>query len=177
MTFVLWEPTVPPGVVTDTGVGAVVTGTKFRSSIPGFVTGIRTYLGSVRASVRTVTLWTRAGAPLATATLSTGQPAGWVWANFAEPVPIAAATTYVATHHSTTGVFSVTLDYFATAAVTSGPLTALATGTDGGNGVYIYNAAHVFPTSTSRAASYWVTPVFETSASGTVNGWGPVPLN
>ncbi|GAA4186997.1 hypothetical protein GCM10022252_19780 [Streptosporangium oxazolinicum] len=176
MTHVLWEPTVPP-VVTDTGSAGVVMGLKFRSTLPGFVTGIRTYVGAVRAGVRTANLWTRTGSILASATLSTEQPVGWMWANFAAPVPIEANTTYVATHHSTTGIFSVTLDYFATTAHTNGPLTALATGTDGGNGVYSYNAAHIFPTLTSRAACYWITPVFETSADGTVNGWGPVPPN
>ena len=45
-----------------------------------------------------------------------------------------------------------------------GPAHALATGIDGGNGVYLYGASG-FPNSTYQATNYWVDVVFGTSAA------------
>ncbi len=41
----------------------------------------------------------------------------------------------------------------------NGPLTALADGAGGGNGVYLYGAGG-FPTQTYNATNYWVDVVF-----------------
>lgn len=43
----------------------------------------------------------------------------------------------------------------------SGPLTALANGAGGGNGVYAYGGGGIFPASTYAASNYWVDVVFE----------------
>ena len=72
---------------------------------------------------------------------------------------ITAGTTYVASYH-TSGNYSADGNYFATAH-TSGSLTALASSTSGGDGVYAYGTGAVFPTNTYNAANYWVDVVFE----------------
>ena len=69
--------------------------------------------------------------------------------------------------------------YFASAATTRGPLTALQNGTDGGNGVYRYTAtASTFPDQTFGSENYWVDVVFEDgpdSTRPTVTARTPAP--
>ena len=60
------------------------------------------------------------------------------------------------------GHYSVSESYFASAATTNGPLTALASGTDGANGVYRYGSSSVFPNSSYLSTNYWVDVVFTT---------------
>ena len=52
-------------------------------------------------------------------------------------------------------------DNYFTTNVVNGPLTALADGVDGGDGVYAYGSGGVFPTSTYLKANYWVDVVFQ----------------
>ena len=59
---------------------------------------------------------------------------------------------------------STTTGYF-TAAVTNGPLTALADGTDGPNGLYRYGATG-FPTLSCNSSNYWVDVVFSVEPAG-----------
>jgi hypothetical protein len=82
---------------------------------------------------------------------------------FDSPVAITANTTYVAAYHAPNGSYSKSDNYFATSGVTTGPLHALATGVEGGNGVYRYGTAGKFPTSSYQASNYWVDVVFSAS--------------
>ena len=79
------------------------------------------------------------------------------------PCPVTANTTYVASYYAPVGRYSNNNAYFASAATTRGPLTALRNGTDGGNGVYRYGASG-FPNSTYQSTNYWVDVVFDTTA-------------
>jgi hypothetical protein len=74
------------------------------------------------------------------------------------PVPVTAGTTYVASGHTSTGDYSATASYF-TQTYDNPPMTALATGTDGPNGVYLYGAGG-FPTQTWEGGNYWVDVVY-----------------
>ena len=71
---------------------------------------------------------------------------------------IAADTTYVASYHSGNGYYVATAAYF-TDPITNSPLTALADGTDGGNGVFRYGDSG-FPALSWNASNYWVDVVF-----------------
>ena len=73
---------------------------------------------------------------------------GWQQMLFTTPVAITANTTYVISYFSSAGYYAITNPYFTTATTKRSTLTALANGTDGGNGVYIYTAASAFPNST-----------------------------
>jgi hypothetical protein len=75
-------------------------------------------------------------------------------------VAITANTTYVISYYAPQGGYALTLDFFASSGVDNYPLTALASGVDGGNGVYRYGSGGGFPTNTYRAANYWVDVVF-----------------
>ncbi|WP_426244008.1 DUF4082 domain-containing protein [Nocardioides sp. LHG3406-4] len=154
----IWPGTATPER-TDSDTAAVELGVKFRTSTAGFVTGIRYYKPSVSTGTHVGTLWTGAGTKLGTVTFTNETASGWQQATFASPVAVTANTTYVASYF-TPSRYVASSDYFATA-TTRGPLTALANGTDGGNGLYRYGGTPgVFPTSSYNSENYWVDVVF-----------------
>ena len=55
--------------------------------------------------------------------------------------------------------------------MTSGPITALANGVDGGNGVFFYGAGGGFPNLTWNSTNYWVDVVY--SATGPADTTAP----
>src|SRR5205085_2893512 len=58
------------------------------------------------------------------------------------------------------------LNYWNTG-VDNAPLHGLATGVDGGNGVYLYSSSPTFPNNSFSAANYWVDVDFVGSAGAT----------
>ncbi|TAT91458.1 DUF4082 domain-containing protein, partial [Rhizobium ruizarguesonis] len=135
-------------------------GVKFTSNVAGDVTGIRFYRSANDNGQNVVDLWSSTGTKLGTATFTTTTASGWQTVNFTNPVTIAANTTYVASYH-TTGAYVATANFYTTA-VTSGPLTAPASG----NGVYRYGGsatAGIFPNATFGASNYWADVVFHPS--------------
>src|SRR6185437_2716432 len=76
------------------------------------------------------------------------------------PIPISANTTYVASYFTPVGQYAFDSNYFGTA-FDSGVLHALADGTDGPNGVYVYGGG--FPDQSFGKTNYWVDIVFSTS--------------
>lgn len=159
----IWPSTTIPSVPSNNDAQPVELGVKFRASVDGVITGIRFYKGLANTGIHTGNLWTSSGQNLATALFTNETPSGWQEVIFSNPVPITANTTYVASYHTTSGRYAFTSNYF-TSAVVDGPLTALANGTDGPNGVYNYGAASSFPTQTFQASNYWVDVVFLTDA-------------
>ncbi|MEV7006446.1 DUF4082 domain-containing protein [Streptosporangium sp. NPDC051022] len=142
----------------------VTVGVKFQASTAGTVTGVRFYKGSDNTGTHIGSLWDDSGDLLADATYTGESASGWQQVDFDPPVAIAAGTTYIAAYHTDTGYYSTTRPYFTTA-YTNGFLTALADGTDGGNGVYNYGAGNTFPTNSFQSTNYWVDPVFAPSDS------------
>ncbi|PYI68530.1 hypothetical protein CVV68_05955 [Arthrobacter livingstonensis] len=150
----IFSSTATPSTVNTADGSAVQLGMKFRSDVPGNVTGIRFYKGSSNTGSHTGYLWSGTGSLLGSLTFTNETASGWQQANFTSPVAIAANTTYVVTYYAPNGFYSSNGNYFA-AAVDKGPLHALADGTDGGNGVYRYGNA-AFPTATWNKTNYWV---------------------
>ena len=101
-------------------------------------------------------LWAADGTLLATATFSGESASGWQTVSFSQPVAIKAGTTYIASYHTNVGNYSDDIGFFSKGAVTNGPLTALANGADGPNGVYQYGASSGFPANTYNGSNYWV---------------------
>jgi hypothetical protein len=159
----LWDNGDTPTQASSSDQNAAELGVKFRSSVAGHITGIRFYKGTANTGTHRASLWNAAGTKLAGATFSGETASGWQQVNFAAPVAIAANTTYVASYHAPVGRYAYNESYF-TSGRRNGPLTAPASSTAGGNGVYRYGASG-FPNSTYRSANYWVDPVFVTSAS------------
>jgi hypothetical protein len=162
----IWPNTAAPSTAAANDSSAVELGVKFRTSVAGYITSIRFYKGTGNTGTHTGTLWSGTGTSLATVTFSNETNTGWQQATFGAPVSVAANTTYVASYYAPVGRYAVNTNYFASAATTRGPLTALRNGTDGGNGVYKYGASG-FPNSTYQSSNYWVDVVFDTAANDT----------
>ncbi|MEV0231188.1 DUF4082 domain-containing protein [Nonomuraea sp. NPDC050786] len=159
----LWDnSTIPSTIASDTQ--AVTLGVKFRASSSGIVQGIRFYKGTQNTGTHVGSLWSTSGQLLASATFTNESASGWQQVTFSDPVVIAAGTTYIASYHTTVGRYAVSSSYF-TSDYANGPLTAPASTTVGGNGVYTYGATNTFPSSTFSARNYWVDLVFLPSNS------------
>ena len=160
----IWGGGATPAVADSKDGGAVELGVKFRSSASGRVHGVRFYKGgTANGGVHRGSLWSGDGTLLATAVFSSETQSGWQTVLFDTPVSINPNATYVASYLAPQGRYSVTGGYFNGNAVTNGPLTALANGFDGGNGLYRYGATGGFPTGTYNGGNYWVDILFTQS--------------
>jgi hypothetical protein len=158
-TASLFNPTSTPAIVTVNDPSAVELGVKFQASGNGTITGLRFYKGPANTGTHVADLWSSTGTLLATATFTNETAGGWQQVNFATPVAVTAGTTYVASYH-TSGDYSADPNLFATAQ-TNGPLTALASSSSGGNGVYAYGSSGLFPTNSFNSTSYGVDVLFK----------------
>ena len=175
----IWPSTATPVVAADPDSVGTEVGVRFRVDSNGFISAIRYYKSTTNTGTHVASLWTSSGTLLARATFANETPSGWQQVNFAAPVAISAATTYVASYHTNSGHYAGDTGFFANAGVDNGPLHALKDGLNGANGVYSYNANSVFPTSTYKSGNYWVDVVFNTSANDTtapvVTTRSPIP--
>jgi hypothetical protein len=142
----------------------VTLGVKFEASASGQITGIRFYKGPENTGTHVADLWSSTGTLLASATFTNETASGWQQVNFSTPVSITAGTTYIASYYTSSGDYSADANYFNTA-VTNGSLTALASGTSGGDGLYAYGSSPTFPTASFDASNYWVDVAFVQSSN------------
>src|SRR5438105_257261 len=150
----IWSSSTVPANV-DSGDGhPLELGVRFQSDVAGYITGIRFYKASTNTGTHLGYLWSNTGTLLASATFTSETASGWQQATFAAPVSIAANTTYVASYYAPNGHYSLDRPYF-TATYNNSPLHALASGTDGPNGIYFYPGTG-FPNSTYQQSNYWV---------------------
>jgi hypothetical protein len=169
----LWSNSSTPTILADPDSNPVELGVKFSAGTSGSITAIRFYKSSTNTGPFVVNLWSQSGQRLATAQVNTVTASGWQQVPLPSPVPVAANTTYVASYHTGSGHYSADSGYF-TGNLTSGPLTAPASGPAGGNGVYAYGAGG-FPTQTYNANNYWVDVVF--SSTKVVDTTPPVVIS
>jgi hypothetical protein len=154
----IWNPSTAVPAIADAGDSAgVELGVKFRSSVDGFISGLRFYKSTANTGTHVAHLWTTDGTLLASATFTTETGSGWQEVSFA-PVAVAANAVYIASYYAPGGHYSVTRDAFTSAGVDTPPLHALANGTSV-NGVYRYGASG-FPSQSYNATNYWVDAVF-----------------
>ena len=161
----IWPSTATPANPSIPDSSSVELGVKFKSDVSGSITGIRFYKGSTNTGTHVGTLWTAAGAKLASATFSDETASGWQQVSFASPVAITAGTVYVASYFAPVGNYAANDGGFTSAGVDSPPLHALKDGVSGGNGVYAYGSTSTFPTNSYNATNYWVDVVFAGSLS------------
>lgn len=146
-----------PNEITDPDTGSVELGIKFTTDTDGVVTGVRFYKGPENTGIHTGSLWSASGQQLATATFTNESSTGWQTVTFANPVPVTAGTTYIASYHAPVGHYSATVGAYATAGVDNFPLHVPVHGA-----VYTYSTG--FPNNGSDA-DYGVDVVFTVPAS------------
>lgn len=162
----------------DSGDGkSVEVGLKFRADADGTVLAVRFYKASTNTGTHVGHLWSSSGTLLATANFTNETSSGWQQANFSQPVPISANTTYVVSYFAPQGHYSADSNAFAQSGIDNPPLHALANGVDGSNGIYAYtSSAETFPTDSFVSTNYWVDVVYTSSntynLSGVISGAG-----
>jgi hypothetical protein len=171
----VWPSSTTPSLVDANDGTPVEVGMKFRSDVVGQVVGVRFYKAAGNTGTHVGHLWSSTGTQLAAVTFSNETASGWQQASFSSPVAISSGTTYVISYYAPIGHYSADSGYFTSSGADNAPLHALANGTDGPDGVYLYTAAPgAFPTNTYGSANYWVDVLFAPSAtysvSGTVSG-------
>ena len=152
-------PTTVPSL--NTG-DSVELGMKFRSTVPGFITGFRYYKGAGVTGVHTGHLWSSTGTLLASKVFTNETSLGWQVATLTTPVAINANTTYVVSYFTESGNFSRT-EFFFNQPVVNGLLKGLANGEDGGNGVYAYANTPTFPNGSFNSSNYYADVIFTVS--------------
>jgi hypothetical protein len=175
----LWPASATPSIPASSDSNAVELGLRFQADVAGWITGLRFYKGPGNTGSHVGSLWTNSGSLLARATFSGESGTGWQEVSFGAPVPVTAATTYVASYHAPSGHYSLNSPYFG-AEYRRPPLRAIADGAGGRNGVYRYTDSPSFPTDTYGASNYWVDVVLVTEPPGdttppSVTGSSPVP--
>ena len=156
----LWSASTQPSVVASSDTKAVELGVKFTADGAGYINGIRFYKGAGNSGTHVGSLWTASGSLLARATFTGETATGWQEVSFDAPVAVAPDTTYIASYYAPTGRYALNLHYFSTA-YANAPLRGLRDGAQGGNGVFRYNGAPIFPNQTNLASNYWVDVVYD----------------
>jgi hypothetical protein len=138
-------------------------GVKFRSDVDGVVLGVRYYKGGGNNGTHIAKLWDCNGAVLASASFENESFSGWQEVLFRTPVPISAATTIVASVHCQASI-AIDDGFFTRCGVDNGPLHALQSGVDGGNGVRSLLSSG-FPATSMFDRNYWVDVLFLKSSA------------
>jgi hypothetical protein len=164
-TYTIFGNAVPKTPV-DPDTAAVTLGVKFTSSQPGKITGIRFYRGRSSPTGYSVAIYSASGTPLAQTSVAadTCTVPCWEQVSFTAPVSIDAHTQYIAAYYMPNGRYAGD-NYGLLSNVTNSPLTALSSGSSGGNGVYRYGSGIGFPTSTWNASNYYVDILFTLSTA------------
>ena len=137
------------------------TGVKFRASRNGLISGIKFYKGNIGATSYSGHLWTSTGTLLASADFAATTAVGWQEVSLPTPVNITAGTTYIVSVFSASGDYAFTRPYFNNGSIIKGPLTALGSGVEGANSVYIYSNTPAFPINAYLPTNYWIDAVFK----------------
>ena len=156
----LWPGSAVPATLADPETRSVTLGVRVTVLRDGFITGVRFYKASTNTGTHVGALWSGSGQLLAQATFRNETASGWQQVDFASPVAVKAGTTVVAGYLAPRGRYSFSLDYFASAPTTAGPLVAPQNVAGAGNGLYRYGSSLAFPNATWRSANYWVDVVF-----------------
>jgi hypothetical protein len=160
----LFAPSDTPQFANVADPSAVELGVRFVATSTGSISGIRFYKGALNTGVHTANLWTTDGVLLATATFSAESASGWQQVLFANAVSITAGQTYVASYHTTSGMYSATPGFF-DGGYSTGALSVAA----GTSGLYAYGSAGSFPYQTYNGTNYWVDVLFEPASTENVD--------
>jgi hypothetical protein len=164
----LWTASASPATRANSDPSAYELGVKFESDVSGHIVAIRFFKGHGNTGRHVGHLWTASGKLLSTAIFTHETATGWQQVSLPAPVAIRAHTVYVASYWDPRGHHAISYLYFRTAH-TSLPLRGLASGADGGNGVFRRRTTG-FPTRAYRAANYWVDVVFIASETALLSG-------
>jgi hypothetical protein len=168
----LWQSSTQPTVADSADAHPYELGVKFRTGTDGYILGVRFYKAATNTGVHIGNLWSNAGSGslLSTAAFANESVSGWQQVLFANPVPVSANNTYVASYFTPSGHYSADAAFFASVGVDSPPLHALASGVEGQNGIYSQSSTSIFPSSSFNSNNYWVDVIYATTTTHNLGG-------
>ncbi|MFM2146383.1 MAG: hypothetical protein RL732_1219 [Bacteroidota bacterium] len=140
-------------------VSPIELGMRFRSFDDGFITGVRFFKAVGDYGTHIGELYTADGIRLAQATFTNETSSGWQTVYFSQPVLISKYTTYIVAYFSEKGNYTAYPNFFNNSVIEP-PLTGLADGIDGSNGLYSYTATPSAPRNSYNKTNYWVDVLF-----------------
>ena len=165
---------VPPQPATD-DTSAVELGLRFSPTSDGFLAGIRFYKGAGNGGTHQGSLWSSAGARLATGTFANETATGWQTLQFTSAVPVAAGHTYVASYTAPQGRYSLGTDAFYASVLESPPLRVA--GGFGAQPAGVYAAPGAFPANSYLSSNYYVDVLFKTVDDSPLVATNPLPVD
>ena len=157
----LMPPTATPATAAASDAKAVELGVKFKADVNGYISGVRFYKGATNTGVHVGQPLDDHGHEAGDGHLQRRVRIRLAAGDVLEPGTGDAGTTYVVSYHTNVGRYSYTTGVFSNGgALNSGPLHA----PTASNGVFLYGANSVFPSSPSTTGvNYFVDAVFTTS--------------
>lgn len=159
-TSSLWSLADRPVIPSFPDNAQVEVGLRFRTSVAGWISGVRFFKGSGNTGIHTATLWTTTGEKLASVEFLQETPTGWQQVTFGSAVPIQAGKDYIISYNAPKGNYALDRFYFRDADRRSGPLTAPRDRNGANNGLFIYGPV-AFPVNTFNSNNYWVDVEFQ----------------
>ncbi len=169
----LWHSGALPAIEAVNETSAVELGVRVKSSLAGRVTGLRFFKGEGNEGPHLGRLWTATGTLLGSLSFANETKRGWQQAYFPDAISISANTAYVASYHTPSGRYAVTAGGLSNAR-TRGSLTAPASTSQAGNGLFAYGSGG-FPENSWNGGNYWVDVIFEDSSGPGVQDRSPQP--
>jgi hypothetical protein len=141
-----------PANANTTSLLPIQVATRFKTSVAGVVTHIRFYKGTSNTGTHTGYLWSANGTRLSSVIFTNETASGWQTAVLATPVRLTVGAEYRVGMYGTSNRYPVTTGGLS-AAVSSGPLSTIATG-----GASVNSTSFPSTTSTNK---YWVDVIFD----------------
>ena len=137
-------------------------GTKFKSSLSGFIHGIRFYKLHGTTGTHTAELYQINGNKLYSVPFTSETDSGWQTVSFLTPIPVTHDSIYVASVFSSSGQYSSNISYL-TNGVSNQNLSFIANLYNNQyNGVWGYGNSPLFPTNHNSATYFWTDIIFST---------------
>ena len=155
----IWETNPAPNSYED---ASIELGLKFKTSVPGVIKGIRFFSPASPAGKYTGHLWTSTGKLLDSVTFTNVTISGWQEALFKTPLSVKADTVYIVSYHTSSGRYAATPKGL-TSSVVKNSLTAMASDSLSGNGLYSYGSSPTFPINSFNSTNYWADVIFAPS--------------
>jgi hypothetical protein len=153
--FQSFRTTTPASPTAISNGRSITVGTRFRSYIDGYISGVRFYKAANNSGTHTGLLFSNTGTLLTQVNFSSETASGWQEASFATPFYISSGTTYVIAYYSSNGYYSSTPNDFQNAKINF-PIIGMSDGNDGTNGVSRNYITPVFPVTGNSSTNYWV---------------------
>jgi hypothetical protein len=129
-------------------------GIQFKSSVDGYLVGLKFFKTSGNTGIHTGELYFSSGVRIASEQFTNESAMGWQTLTFKTPILITAGTNYVASYLAPNGNYPSGGDNAFPKSVTTGPITAT-------KGVYKYSNIPAFPNHTYMKSNYWVDIIFQ----------------